>query len=93
MTTAPQGTKRGGPRAGAGRPKGVPNKTTASVKDALEQCFNKLGGVEFLKDWAEANPTEFVKAWSKLLPNGMHLEMTHRVSLEELITGSIEEKK
>ena len=51
-----------------GRKKGVPNKTTASVKAALEEAFEKRGGVTALLAWAEGEPTEFYKLWAKLLP-------------------------
>lgn len=33
----PQKSKRGGARPGAGRPKGVPNKVTAHVRDIAQQ--------------------------------------------------------
>lgn len=61
--------------AGPGRPKGCQNKTTVDVKEALEACFTNLGGVAFLQEWAESNPTEFMKIWSKLLPRDMRIEV------------------
>lgn len=51
-----------------GRSKGTPNKTTASVKDALAFAFDGRGGAPALKIWADENPTEFYKLWAKLLP-------------------------
>jgi hypothetical protein len=52
-----------------GRTKGVPNKKTREVKEAIEQCFVELGGVKALKEWAEANPDAFyATVWPKLLP-------------------------
>ncbi|MDP2876240.1 MAG: hypothetical protein Q8O00_08655 [Holophaga sp.] len=71
--------------AGPGRPKGCQNKTTVEVRTALEQCFKKLGGVEFLRKWAEVNPGEFLKLWSKLLPRDLRID--GRLSLEDLIDG------
>lgn len=56
-----------------GRQKGTPNKTTAMMKAAIEDVFEKLqdkeGGdnAHFL-GWAQENPTEFYKLSSKLLP-------------------------
>ncbi|KEQ53061.1 hypothetical protein [Sphingobium chlorophenolicum] len=56
-----------------GRQKGTPNKTTAMMKAAIEDVFQKLqdgdGGdnAHFL-GWAKENPTEFYKLSSKLLP-------------------------
>lgn len=56
------------PNAGKGRKKGVPNKTTVAVKEALALAFEGVGGVPALKVWAEEHPTEFYKLWAKLLP-------------------------
>ena len=56
------------PNAGKGRPKGVPNKSTAKVKEALALAFEGIGGVKTLKSWAMDNPTEFFKLWAKMLP-------------------------
>lgn len=51
-----------------GRQKGTPNKTTASVKAALEEAFVTLGGVPALAIWGADNLTEFYKLYAKLLP-------------------------
>ncbi|MCE9567666.1 MAG: hypothetical protein K8U57_37165 [Planctomycetes bacterium] len=56
-----------------GRTKGTPNKTTAAVKNALTEAFEKLGGVRSLAEWGQANPTEFYKLWVKLLPQEVAL--------------------
>ena len=56
------------PNAGKGRQKGVPNKTTLAAKEAMELAFQGLGGVDALKKWAEDNPTEFYRIWSRLIP-------------------------
>lgn len=53
---------------GPGRPKGVPNKTTMAVKEALSLAFAGLGGVAALETWARDNTTEFYKLWAKMLP-------------------------
>lgn len=62
----------------AGRPPGVPNKTTASVKAALEAAFDKVGGIDRLAQWADENPSEFYKLYAKLLP--VHLQGEVKVS-------------
>lgn len=51
-----------------GRKKGTPNKTTANVRAVLEEAFERMGGVERLVEWAQAEPTEFYKLYAKLLP-------------------------
>lgn len=56
------------PRAGMGRPKGVPNKNTREIKAALQEAFEKLGGVAALVTWGMDNPTPFYQLWSKMAP-------------------------
>lgn len=53
---------------GPGRKKGVPNKTTIAVKEALSLAFEGVGGVIALQEWANDNRTEFYRIWAKLLP-------------------------
>lgn len=59
-------------RAGAGRPKGSPNKTTALLKDAIlkaaEEAGNGKGMVGYLKQQAEENPQSFLPLLGKVLP-------------------------
>ena len=57
-----------GRNRGKGRVKGVPNKTTKAVKDALQEAFDGIGGVDALILWAKTEQTEFYKLWAKLLP-------------------------
>lgn len=58
----PKGRKTGG------RVKGTPNKSTASVKAALVEAFDRMGGVKSLIAWGRSEPTEFYKLWAKMLP-------------------------
>jgi len=58
-----------------GRPKGVPNKTTQLLKDAIlkaaEQAGNKVGGdgmVSYLEAQATENPGPFMSLLGKVLP-------------------------
>lgn len=77
-------------RKTGGRRPGSINKTTANVKAALEDAFDKLGGVPSLVQWAEGDPGEFYKLWSKLVPkdvemsgkNGGPVEITVRFQRE-----------
>lgn len=64
---------KGGKRAGAGRPKGKPNKTTAEAKAAIESAFEHLQAKsderKDFKSWAEDNTDDFYKLlFPKLLP-------------------------
>ena len=55
-------------QAGKGRPKGVPNKSTIAVKQALIDAFDRIGGVAKLVEYGKAEPGEFYKLWVKVLP-------------------------
>lgn len=73
---------RGGSKPGerrGGRQKGTPNKTTATMKQAIAMVYEKLQRDEARKDrtagdhghfakWAKDHPTEFYKIAAKLLP-------------------------
>ena len=52
-----------------GRVAGTPNKTTASMKENIERCFDELGGTSHMVQWARANPSEFyTRLLVRLLP-------------------------
>jgi hypothetical protein len=77
MATVAKSSNRGskpGERRG-GRVKGTPNKTTATVKEALIQAFEQRGGVPSLILWAEDNPTEFYKLWGRMLPQEVNADL------------------
>jgi len=59
---------RGGKRQGSGRKKGVPNKITADLKQAIIEAFSALGGVEYLKRVAITDPKSFCALLGKLVP-------------------------
>ena len=65
----PQAFKPGMPRPeGAGRKKGQVNKITKSVKEALAEAFENMGGIPSLVRWGRLNPGVFYKLWVRLLP-------------------------
>ena len=59
---------------GPGRPKGVPNKTTALLKDAILMAAENAGGgepdglVNYLVAQAKQNPGPFMTLLGKVLP-------------------------
>lgn len=61
------GRKPGGKKTG-GRKKGTPNRVTASIKSALVEAFDALGGVPSLVKWGKENQTEFYKLVARLVP-------------------------
>jgi hypothetical protein len=73
-----------------GRPKGVQNKVTATVKDNMLAVFNRIGGTASMAEWAKENRTEFYRLYSKLLPlqvtgeDGGPIETVSRIELVPL---------
>jgi len=59
-------------RKTGGRKKGIPNKTTTIVKEAIAIAADRLGGVERLVEWAKEAPENekafWVSVYPKLLP-------------------------
>ena len=72
------------PNAGKGRRKGVPNKTTANLKAALEESFDELGGVRWLVELAKSEPRAYAALLAKLLPSQVNMDAS--VTAHEPIT-------
>ena len=68
--------KKRPPRAGMGRPPGSPNKTTASLKAAILEAFDEIGGASWLKDLAENDPRTFSSLLAKLIPSEVSADIT-----------------
>lgn len=51
-----------------GSRKGIPNRQTVAVKEAIEKAFNKLGGVDYLVKVGQKDPRTFCALLSRLLP-------------------------
>lgn len=64
------------PAAGKGRPKGAVNKTTASVKEAIEAAAQGLGGSVRLEEWAREAPENEKVFWSNIYPKLLPLQVT-----------------
>ena len=62
-------------KAGPGRKKGIPNKTTALLKDAILQAGENAGGegglIGYLTLQATENPGPFMALLGKVLPSDM----------------------
>jgi hypothetical protein len=79
------------PGPGPGRPKGLPNKSTVAVKQALQMAFEGVGGVPALTEWARENQGEFYKLYAKLLPTEVKADVNVSITLEALISQSYRE--
>ena len=66
MTERKLGPNRG--NAGKGRPKGVPNKVNAALKDMILTALDKSGGIDYLVVQADENPNAFLTLVGKVLP-------------------------
>jgi hypothetical protein len=52
-----------------GRKKGVPNKLTASAKEAIQNVAHELGGEKALLKFAHSNPEAFwTKLYTRIIP-------------------------
>lgn len=71
----PTGAAAMGP--GPGRPKGVPNKLTATIKEAIEVAFHGVGGAEYLMRQAEENPQAFMTLLGKIIPAQVQNEISN----------------
>jgi hypothetical protein len=88
MTTVKETARIGEGKPGPGRPKGVPNKTTALLKDAILKAAQEAGGggeegvAEYLKTQATVNPGPFLSLLGKVLPMQVTGEGDGPVKLE-----------
>jgi hypothetical protein len=59
-----------GKEKGPGRPKGMPNKNTAKLKEMILEALDKAGGVEYLLSCANNEKTQgaFLSLIGKVLP-------------------------
>jgi hypothetical protein len=79
--------KIGAGKAGPGRPKGVPNKTTTALKEMILAALNEAhegGGIEYLKQQAAENPTAFLTLVGKVLPLQLQGDPNNPVVVERV---------
>ena len=58
---------KGAPKTG-GRKKGVPNKVTADVRHAINEAFDRAGGVDYLVNLAASDARTFCTLLGKIIP-------------------------
>lgn len=72
-----------------GRPKGSKNKTTGAVKDMILQALSNKGGVSYLEEQADKNPTAFLTLVGKVVPLQVAGDADHPIRVRfEWQTGS-----
>ena len=59
-----------------GRPKGVPNKLTTAVKDAIAEAAEGLGGTQRLIDWCKEDTKNESAFWTSIYPKLLPLQVT-----------------
>ena len=74
-----------------GRPKGVPNKTTRTAKEAIQYAFDKLGGAEKLAEWA-LDPNNQRVFYSHIYPRILPHEMVGKDGGPIEIAATISER-
>lgn len=74
-----------GRKTGGGSRKGIPNKSTKAVKEALQEAFEEAGGVESLVEFAKSNQGDFYKLWVKMLPQEVKASVAFSPDLVEQI--------
>jgi len=61
--------------AGPGRPKGALNKTTRSVKEAIEYAAKGLGGADRMIAWAKEDAANERAFWASIYPKLLPLQI------------------
>lgn len=72
--------------AGKGRPPGVKNKLTTSVKEAILEAFNRAGGADYLVGVAKDDPRTFCTLVGKVIPT--EIVGSVNLTLESIVANS-----
>lgn len=86
----PKKDRKANLRVGGGRPKGVPNKNTTMLKDALLAAADRAGGKEgligYLTTQAKTNPQSFLPLLGKVLPLQVAAQIDQNVTVRGALT-------
>lgn len=74
--------KHGGRRPGSGRPRGVPNKLTSTVKMMVLEALRRRGGARYLSKMAKQHPQAFMTLLGKIIPTQVVGDMSYRYVAE-----------
>jgi hypothetical protein len=64
-----------------GRPKGIPNKLTQTVRDAILESFDMAGGSQYLAKMAIEQPVAYLSLLGKVLPTQVKMEVNQPVAI------------
>jgi hypothetical protein len=56
---------------------GCPNKIT-TIREKFGECFDRMGGVDALLEWAEGNKKSFYNIYAKMASKEIKMENTNR---------------
>lgn len=68
-----------------GRKAGVPNKTTATAKDAIIWAAEKLGGAQRIVEWVQSAPENEKVFWGQIYPKLLPLQVAGEGKNGEII--------
>lgn len=54
-----------GRKTGGGSRRGIPNRFTATAKQAFDYAFQEIGGEQALADWARRNRSDFYRLFAR----------------------------
>lgn len=54
-----------------GRRKGTPNRVSLTLRQAVLDTFERLGGLRHMVAWAKKNPNDFYRLAARLIPPGV----------------------
>lgn len=69
-------------RRGRGRPKGVPNKFGAQVKDMFLEALERVGDVDWLEEQAREHPKVFLASITKMIPSAVEAKVEHSTTVK-----------
>jgi hypothetical protein len=84
MTDVKQTAEIGKGKPGPGRPKGVPNKSTTALKDAILGAFDAVGGQTYLQGVADTDPKTFCTLLGKVLPTEVKADVNGNITVNVL---------
>lgn len=73
------------PAAGRGRKAGSQNKLTKTIKDAILESFDKVGGSKYLQEMAHEQPAAYMTLLGKVLPT----QVEAKINTPKVITFNV----